>query len=88
LDNKYLLAGECKWTIIENNDRLLYVFKSKAEKLPFAKDMIIVPKQFFTTTTIRKYECCFNTKGYNKADVVVMRVLPYITHHCIDYLQC
>jgi len=46
LDNKYLLVGECKWTADENVERLLYELKSKAEKLPFAKNRIIVPKLF------------------------------------------
>jgi uncharacterized protein len=46
LDKKYLLVGECKWTTPENSDRLLQELKSKAEKLPFAKNMIIVPKLF------------------------------------------
>jgi uncharacterized protein len=46
LDKTHLLVGECKWTTTENSDRLLYELKLKAEKLPFAKNMIIVPKLF------------------------------------------
>jgi len=46
LDKKYLLAGECKWTAKENSDRLLAALKDKAEKLPFAKDHIIITKLF------------------------------------------
>ena len=46
LDKKHLLVGECKWTATENSDRLLHELKLKAEKLPFAKNMIIVPKLF------------------------------------------
>jgi len=46
LDNKYLLVGECKWTAGENSDRLLFDLKAKAEKLPFAKNKIIVPLLF------------------------------------------
>lgn len=46
LDKKYLLVGECKWTAGENADRLLSELKAKAEKLPFAKNHIIIPKLF------------------------------------------
>ena len=46
LDKKYLLVGECKWTTGENSDRLLLELKAKAEKLPFAKNHIIVAKLF------------------------------------------
>lgn len=46
LDKKYLLVGECKWTTGENSDRLMSELKAKAEKLPFAKDHIIVTKLF------------------------------------------
>jgi len=46
LDKKYLLVGECKWTSGENSDRLLYELQMKAEKLPFAKNKIIVPILF------------------------------------------
>lgn len=46
LDKKYLLVGECKWTAGESTDRLLSELKAKAEKLPFAKNHIIVPKLF------------------------------------------
>jgi len=46
LDKKHLLVGECKWTTGENSDRLMSELKAKAEKLPFAKDHIIVTKLF------------------------------------------
>jgi len=46
LDKKYLFVGECKWTAKENSDRLLTELRQKAEKLPFAKDHIIITKLF------------------------------------------
>jgi len=46
LDKKHLLVGECKWTTTENSDRLLYELKQKGEKLPFAKNRVVVPKLF------------------------------------------
>ena len=46
LDKRYLLVGECKWSAKENSDRLLIELKKKAEKLPFAKSHIIIPKLF------------------------------------------
>ncbi|MCL2650941.1 MAG: ATP-binding protein [Candidatus Azobacteroides sp.] len=46
LDKKYLLVGECKWTACENSDRLLAELRKKAEKLPFAKNHIIITKLF------------------------------------------
>ncbi|SHE79370.1 hypothetical protein SAMN05444405_10359 [Bacteroides luti] len=46
LDKKYLFVGECKWTAGENTDRLMSELKKKAEKLPFAKNHIIVAKLF------------------------------------------
>lgn len=46
IDKKYLLVGECKWTNRENSDRLLTQLIDKAEKLPFAKNHIIIPKLF------------------------------------------
>ncbi len=49
LDKKYLLVGECKWTGVEDSDRLLAQLISKAKKLPFAKNYIIVPKLFLKT---------------------------------------
>ena len=50
LDKKYLLVGECKWTSGENSDRLLAELKAKAEKLPFVKNHIIIPKLFLKNT--------------------------------------
>ena len=49
LDKKFLLVGECKWTKGENSDRLLAMIRAKAEKLPFARDHIIIPKLFLKT---------------------------------------
>lgn len=46
LDKKYLLVGECKWTSKENAAKLLSELNAKAEKLPFAKNHIIVAKLF------------------------------------------
>lgn len=46
LDKKYLLVGECKWTSGENSDLLLAELKKKADKLPFAKNHIIITKLF------------------------------------------
>lgn len=46
LDKKYLLAGECKWTSGENSDLLLAELREKANKLPFAKNHIIITKLF------------------------------------------
>jgi len=50
LDKKYLLVGECKWTSSENSNRLLAALKTKAEKLPFVKNHIIIPKLFLKNT--------------------------------------
>jgi len=52
LDKKYLLVGECKWTSGENSDRLLAELKAKAEKLPFAKNHIIILKLFLKNTPV------------------------------------
>jgi hypothetical protein len=46
LDKKYLLVDECKWTSGENSNRLLAGLKTKAQKLPFAKNRTIIPKLF------------------------------------------
>ncbi len=52
IDRKYLLVGECKWTNSENSDRLLSQLIAKAEKLPFAKNHIIIPKLFLKNKPI------------------------------------
>ena len=52
IDKKYLLVGECKWTSGENPDRLLAELKTKAEKLPFAQNRIIVPKLFLKSASV------------------------------------
>jgi uncharacterized protein len=56
LDKKYLLVGECKWTSDENSDRLFSELRAKAEKLPFAKKHIIIPKLFLKTTPVGTME--------------------------------
>ena len=46
LDKKYLLVGECKWTIRENGKQLTAALLRKANLLPFAKNYTIVPVLF------------------------------------------
>lgn len=46
MDNKYLLVGECKWTLQEDAQILTDKLVQKAKLLPFAKDYIIVPVLF------------------------------------------
>ena len=46
LDKKYLLIGECKWTIREDGKRLTAELLRKANLLPFAKNYTIVPVLF------------------------------------------
>ena len=46
LDKKYLLVGECKWTVQENAKQLTANLLRKANLLPFAKKYTIVPKLF------------------------------------------
>ena len=46
LDKKYLLVGECKWTIQENGKRLTTELLHKANLLPFAHSYTIVPILF------------------------------------------
>lgn len=56
LDKKYLLVGECKWTTGENSDRLLAELREKAEKLPFAKNHIIITKLFLKNPPVGTME--------------------------------
>ena len=56
LDKKYLLMGECKWTTGENSDRLLAELREKAEKLPFAKNHIIITKLFLKNSPVGTME--------------------------------
>lgn len=56
LDKKYLLVGECKWTTGENSDRLLAELREKAEKLPFAKNHIIITKLFLKNSPVGTME--------------------------------
>jgi len=46
LDKKYLLIGECKWTVQENGEQLTSELLRKANLLPFAKNYTIVPVLF------------------------------------------
>jgi hypothetical protein len=47
VDEKYLLAGECKWNEKDvNNQQLIKKMKKKAELLPFAKGKTIIPVLF------------------------------------------
>lgn len=46
LDKKYLLVGECKWTIQENGKQLTAELLRKANLLPFAKNYTIIPLLF------------------------------------------
>lgn len=55
LDKKYLLVGECKWTSKENAAKLLSELNAKAEKLPFAKNHIIVAKLFLKNSPYQIY---------------------------------
>ncbi len=50
LDKKYLLVGECKWTIGENGKQLTAELLRKANMLPFAKNYTIVPVLFLKNT--------------------------------------
>lgn len=45
----YVSSQLCKWTNKENSERLLFELKAKAEKLPFAKNHIIITKLFLKT---------------------------------------
>ncbi len=47
VDEKYLLAGECKWNEKNvNNQQLIKELKEKAELLPFAKGKTVIPALF------------------------------------------
>ena len=46
LDKKYLLVGECKWTVQENSKQLTTELLRKVNLLPFAKNYTIVPMLF------------------------------------------
>lgn len=46
LDKKYLLVGECKWTIQENGKQQTAELLRKANLLPFAKNIKILPVLF------------------------------------------
>lgn len=46
LDKKYLLVGECKWTVQENGRQLTAELLRKAALLPFANNYTIVPVLF------------------------------------------
>ena len=38
IDKRYLLVGECKWSKIDNTDKLLEDLTRKAALLPFASN--------------------------------------------------
>jgi AAA+ ATPase superfamily predicted ATPase len=46
LDKRFLLVGECKWSIIGDVSKLVEDLTHKAGLLPFAKDKIIIPVVF------------------------------------------
>lgn len=46
LDKKYLMVGECKWTVQENGKQLTATLLRKAKMLPFANKYTIVPMLF------------------------------------------
>ncbi len=46
LDGKYLLVGECKWTVRENGRQLTAQLLRKANLLPFARNYTLVPILF------------------------------------------
>ena len=50
------IVGERKWTSGENSHRLLAELKTKAKKLPFVKNHIIIPKLFLKNTPVGTME--------------------------------
>ena len=50
IDKKYLLVGECKWSKIDNTDKLLEDLTRKAALLPFAFNRKIIPVVFIKDT--------------------------------------
>lgn len=56
LDKKYLLVGECKWTVEENGQRLTDELVRKARLLPFAKNHEIVPILFMKNKPVDNVE--------------------------------
>lgn len=46
LDKRYLLLGECKWSVKEDGARLMAELLRKARMLPFAKGHVVVPILF------------------------------------------
>jgi hypothetical protein len=51
LDKRFLLVGECKWSLIGDVSKLVDELIQKARLLPFAKDKIIIPVVFVKETT-------------------------------------
>ena len=50
IDKRYLLVGECKWSKIDNTDKLLEDLTRKAALLPFASIKWIIPVVFIKET--------------------------------------
>jgi AAA+ ATPase superfamily predicted ATPase len=50
LDKRFLLVGECKWSVIEDVSKLVDDLIQKAGLLPFVKDKIIIPVVFVKET--------------------------------------
>jgi hypothetical protein len=46
IDKKFLLVGECKWSKIDNTDKLLEELTRKAGLLPFAQNKKIIAVVF------------------------------------------
>ncbi len=46
MDKKFLLVGECKWSKIDNTDKLLEDLTRRANLLPFAQNKKIIPVVF------------------------------------------
>lgn len=51
LDRRHLLVGRCRWSDSEDTAQLIANLRSKAEKLPFAKEHIIVPVLFLKSNS-------------------------------------
>ena len=60
LDKRYLLVGECKWSVIGDVAKLVNDLIQKADVLPFAKDKIIIAV-VFVKETVQKVDndCVF-----------------------------
>lgn len=54
LDKKFLLVGECKWTVSEDSNQLISELTRKAKLLPFVGNRTIVPILFFKSKSSDK----------------------------------